>query len=204
MTQEEPKEPIALVKKSDVTSVVAWACGTCGTVCGRKEAAAMCCSPRLCQQCGSKTDERYWLKCSDCRDADRAKAQAEKIAKAYAKAVKINLADYTEELVCMTLDGQENDYVCVDDIWEHIDEGLVAGTWDEAPAYVWGTFRSSMPALDVREAYVDRLEEYADEADADVDYESLQSLVDEWEAKQTVNSFMVDERIVVVLPPKTA
>ena len=90
-------DPIELCKRG-TAEIVAYACGTCGSVVGSTlvhgdaahAIAATHCGPWICRVCGVEHDWSHQTICHDCWRKSRAEREAERDAKCFATATKLS------------------------------------------------------------------------------------------------------------------
>ena len=187
------KEPLKLVVEgSEQNSVVAYACGVCGLVCLNEQYACQHCAERICD-CGKSIEQKMYTTCPACH----IQHSRERTQKQIDKAKKISWEDWDDPVYC---EGIEDDYfVDVDELLEVLE--LIPEEERPKPFVVWACSKRGIE-LDAESIIERTLEEHHEDAQDDIDVESLQVQLDLWCAKQSVESWFPREDLVVVLDQK--
>ena len=170
-------DPIELCKRG-TAEIVAYACGTCGSVVGSTlvhgdaahAIAATHCGPWICRVCGVEHDWSHQTICHDCWAKSRAEREAERDAKCFATATKLSAAEYDG----WVSDGDEGFWSSVEDALDHYD-GVI------------------------EHALEDHYEDAADQID-DTDVARLQVALDAWCESIGIESWETDYSRAVRLP----
>jgi len=188
-------KPIALVKQTNPDEVVAYACGSCGTVVGTAKShgsnaqgmAERCCAPPACQQCGAVHDRKHRLFCGPCEVAREAAREARR----FAAAEHIPASDYDGPVYW---DGTGNDGYSpsVADLLDWF-----ADEETEPPAYVWAC-SVRHPSLDADDLLEHALDDHHEDCDLDA-VDELRAFVARWNAQQTDETWDVDVTCAVLL-----
>jgi hypothetical protein len=72
---------------------------------------------------------------------------------------------------------------------------------DEQPEWAWAVVNVGLPMLDARDAV--NLDDFHEDAGEDLDWESLQTALDEWRDKQKTSWYQQTEDRVVFLKPQS-
>jgi len=157
------------------------ACPTCRRTCIDEQHAEECCVPRKCA-CGALV-EGSWISCEACRrKQDTAKEEQE-----FAKAAKVQAHAYTGPVYC-------NDEYYAD--WETLFDSV-----DDPPEYAWAckVYGLELDANDIIDAALEAGEHHESAWDAIDNVPALQQALDAWVATQSVESWMVDYDLAVIL-----
>lgn len=183
-------EPIIELTIRGSDTVVAHACGKCRRVAHDERMARQCCEPILCE-CGA-TCRRGWTACDDCLDR---KAQARERNR-FEKAEKVSWRDYDGPVYWERPCG---------DYWstatDFVDELACDSPPSDCPPYVWACTRYglTMDAQGIVHNQLERQEHHEDAADWIVGIDELQTAMDDWLNKQSVESWAVDYTRAVLL-----
>jgi hypothetical protein len=201
------KDPIALTR-SGATEVIAYACGVCGVVAGSvmvsgdaeaKRRAVQCCAPSVCRRCGKRTERMHRILCRDC-EMDETWLRD---AALFCKATPIDAAGY----VGYVFDESADEYVAsLEEAIERIDERAAEDPDAERAFYVYACAPYGLRKLDAKDiaiSHCDNSEMYED-AHESLDVADLQRVLDEWHAKQSIESWCVDYSRVIVLDEAAA
>lgn len=163
-----------------------WACGNCGKLwTWHKPGAESCC---CCCECGEllSVERKGWARCPACE----AKRSAERDATHRARLLR----------ECKTIGGSDYTYDIETNEWHDIDWWEYEKEDDEdfvVPDFGTGT-KPWQLSLDMQDIIENLLcDEFCDDYKPDLDYKSLQALVDGWMAEQPNNSFTEDETKLV-------
>lgn len=207
------REPLPLAISS-TGAVVAYACGTCGTVHSGKlhgldharERAVMCCHHRdRCSGCGAEID-RQRSRCNDCWSRDSFKR-----TQARARAATV-IVDNGEPVCCDNSEGEWGDgyssCLAAHLDWWDAEQGGWANTGEAddvwivppPPPFVFATTPCvvEISQQQIDESMMDDLHEDFDVTDLN-GYDELCAAVERFNARQSVASYMVDYSRVIVI-----
>jgi hypothetical protein len=180
--------PIELVQKGgDPDKTIVWACGGCKIARASKQEALECCAPWACETCGK--DIKAYSYCDECTGKERAAVEKAQ----YDAAQKVMLSEYAGEwLYC----DHCNEYY--EDAYALLDAHDDA---EEYPTWAFGTTAQSFTLnaediisqqLEQQEFYEDAFSRFKAE-----DIKEMQDFFDAWLKKLDVQSYMVDQTVVV-------
>ena len=171
--------------------VIAHACGDCRYVATSRAAAAACCVPWKCDECGKEVARSYSI-CERCRTEKRKAAEKAR----FDGARKIPLAEYAGRVLYSEPAGEF--------LYSEDDYGDYAFEMDgtEEDSYLWAcrTIGLSLNAEDIVNAALERDEHHDDACDQVSDIKGLQDLLDGWTATQAVESYFPDYDLAVIMP----
>lgn len=189
----EAIEPLQLIVKGSSGEItgktVAWACGKCRIVCLDEIGAREHCVPLLCSECGAEREFQWRTSCEACH------------AK-YASALQRTKLDEATEI-----EGVYDDYVYSDLYSEYYSDTCIylddMANMDAEPEEFLYACTSFGVALNSEWILEQALEEHHEDAHENIiDGTGLQKLLNEWCAKQTVETWMVDYKRKVRVPKR--
>lgn len=201
-------EPIALCKQG-TDEVIAYACGKCRIVAGSPithgddalHVARNHCGPWTCEQCSAVHDDRFQMMCQTCRTAKSVVDWAAKKDARREKATRVSETDYSAAVFWDDGMGDDEGYFRdTDALREWCDDEEMT-----VPLDVWACSITS-PYLNpnhvIEMAREDQLDNAGNMGTSNVllvEEADLRAFINQWNAKQTYESWMVDYSRLVVL-----
>jgi len=203
MVKRIMKEPIELVKRG-TDSIVAFACGECGTVVATVSEAREHC---VCRTCGKNSVKPPSVICRACSVEERERQLKQERDREAALLLKAKKVSSTEYQGAWAYDPSErlgrDGFGRLVELLEEIDDFPE----DERPNYLWGCAESKpfIDPSDAVEAMIDRAcsDQHEDAIDQIVGEEELREAITpaimKWNAAQTTTTAEIDYSVAIVL-----
>jgi len=166
---------------------IGWACPECKAIVQgiENESFARTHCVRICEDCNKEMRNSGWLACASCRG----KRESLEEQNRFEKATKVDWKDYDGYVYCPLNDTFS---ASVEEFLEDFD--------DLAPSYIWACTPEEfkIDASNVLEQALSNHYEDARDNISDKEYEILQNFLDEWAAKQRIESWHPDYTRAVV------
>lgn len=189
---EQTQAMIELVDKTNPEKVVAYACSKCRFVRRNGLEAIECCVPKKCEDCKQELRRKdFYLRCLACA----AKHETEKQRRILDKAKKLDAKEYTGRV----LYSEGRDQYYFEGVFEYLEDAENDGVDPEE--YLWGCVSYGLH-IDADSVIDSATEEHHEDAYYECDHDGLQKLLDEWCAKQGVETFTPDYTTAVRVPPR--
>lgn len=190
------KAPIALIR-SDTGVATFWCCAECGTFCGDQEDYAKYhCGGRPCDLCGQLC-EKHKTRCPECIASERAKKDAERIA----KAEKIKAEDYDGPVYW---DERDTYYSDVGEAWEAICDDFYETVDLAKDQTLWAcdVTQLTLHPNEILEAAIEGQEHHEDAMDhiSQNAWDELRAFCENWNVEHgsAVKSWFPNKKLVVI------
>jgi hypothetical protein len=229
MLELSAKKPLPLVVRREQVdpedTIVAYACATCGIVYHLEEQALSCHGPTFCVRCAVVLVDRYSRWCAECQQ----ELAIEKEQKQFEAAEKLSMDKYDGPVFCddfdyggdwcdgywsslnALLEWVDDDQASYDDAFADakakgdIEKIKELGDRIELSDYVYAVAEIKL-SLDADEIVQHALENlnasFENDAVSDEAITELQTFLDAWCEEQSIVSYEVDTKRVILLPAK--